>query len=97
MTTAKSASTGPTTLPTPAHSVTGSISHQSDIAMADESPHKRKRPLDDVGERDQKKVQYDHRLGIEDLHLDVGPKYMLLQRSKEPICCTFPFQSFALG
>ncbi|KAJ4148049.1 hypothetical protein LMH87_002537 [Akanthomyces muscarius] len=83
MTTAKSASAGPTTLPTPAHSVTGSISHQSDIAMADESPHKRKRPLDDIGERDQKKVQYDHRLGIEDLHLDVGPKYMLLQRTYE--------------
>ncbi|KAM3560551.1 hypothetical protein MY1884_002883 [Beauveria asiatica] len=78
---ANPAATGPATLPTPAHSVTGSISHQSDTAMADESPHKRKRPLDDVGERDQKKVQYDYKLGIEDLHLDVGPKYMLLQRT----------------
>ncbi|TQV93094.1 hypothetical protein V2A60_003593 [Cordyceps javanica] len=83
MATANPAPTGPTTLPTPAHSVTGSISHQSDTAMIDEFPHKRKRPLDDVGERDQKKVQYDHRLGIEDLHLDVGPKYMLLQRTYE--------------
>ncbi|ATY60139.1 Mediator subunit [Cordyceps militaris] len=83
MAAANAAPTGPTTLPTPAHSVTGSISHQSDAAMADEFPHKRKRPLDDVGERDHKKVQYDHRLGIEDLHLDVGPKYMLLQKTYE--------------
>ncbi|KAJ6781932.1 hypothetical protein PWT90_04090 [Aphanocladium album] len=80
MATANSASTGPTTLPTPAHSVTGSIS-QSDLAMADESPNKRKRPLDDIGERDQKKVQYDFKLGIEDLHLDVGEKYLLLKTS----------------
>lgn len=88
MATANSASTGPTTLPTPAHSVTGSVS-QSDMAMADDSPHKRKRPLDDIGERDQKKVQYDYKLGIEDLHLDVGEKYLLLKKRKKPICCTF--------
>ncbi|OAA67665.1 Mediator complex, subunit Med19 [Cordyceps fumosorosea ARSEF 2679] len=80
MAAASSVPTGPATLPTPAHSVTGSICHQSDATMAEESPHKRKRTIDDVGERDQKKVQYDHKLGIEDLHLDVGPKYLLLSR-----------------
>ncbi|OAA40363.1 Mediator of RNA polymerase II transcription subunit 19 [Metarhizium rileyi] len=49
--------------------------------MADDSPHgKRKRSLGDVGDsdRDQKKMHLeDGRLGIEDLHLDVGEKYLL--------------------
>ncbi|POR39572.1 Mediator of RNA polymerase II transcription subunit 19 [Tolypocladium paradoxum] len=68
-----------TTLPTPAHSVNGGNS-QPDALMADESPHKRKRPLDDVGDRDQKKMHLeDRKLGIEDLHLDVGDKYLLCQ------------------
>ncbi|CAH0053240.1 unnamed protein product [Clonostachys solani] len=67
------------TLPTPAHSVTGSTS-QTDIAANDDSPNKRKRVLEDEGERDSKKVQLEgHRLGIEDLHLDVGEKYLLCQ------------------
>ncbi|CAG9999695.1 unnamed protein product [Clonostachys byssicola] len=67
------------TLPTPAHSVTGSTS-QTDIAANDDSPNKRKRALEDEGERDSKKVQLEgHRLGIEDLHLDVGEKYLLCQ------------------
>src|SRR4051794_198712 len=44
------------TLPTPAHSVNG-MGH--DGAMADDSPQKRKRALDDLGDRDQKKVPLD--------------------------------------
>ena len=73
---------GTTTLPTPAHSVNGCNS-QSDTAMVDESPHKRKRALDDVGDRDQKKMHLeDRKLGIEDLHLDVGEKYLLCQTRK---------------
>lgn len=91
-----STSTGPATLPTPAHSVTGSIG-QSDSMMADESPHKRKRPLDDIGDRDQKKVQYDFRLGIEDLHLDVGQKYLLCQKRKELLLCTHLFRPVRWG
>lgn len=68
-----------TTLPTPAHSVSGYAS-QNDVAMTDESPNKRKRALDDDGDRELKKVQLEgHRLGIEDLHLDVGDKYLLCQ------------------
>ncbi|KAK8929518.1 Mediator of RNA polymerase II transcription subunit 19 [Metarhizium anisopliae] len=49
-------------------------------AMSDDSPHKRKRSLGDTGDRDrdQKKMHLgDSRLGIEDLHLDVGEKYLL--------------------
>ncbi|KAF4966932.1 hypothetical protein FSARC_5447 [Fusarium sarcochroum] len=66
----------PTTLPTPAHSVTGSAHH--DVVMADDSPHKRKRSMDDSGDREQKKVHVEEsKLGIEDLHLDVGKKYLL--------------------
>ncbi|KAM5373795.1 hypothetical protein ACJZ2D_006865 [Fusarium nematophilum] len=68
-----------TTLPTPAHSVSGSASHH-DVVMADDSPHKRKRSTDDSGEREHKKVHVEEsKLGIEDLHLDVGKKYLLCQ------------------
>ncbi|KAI1847229.1 hypothetical protein JX265_013354 [Neoarthrinium moseri] len=69
-------------LPTPAHSVNethpGDSSH--DVAMSDaDSPNKRKRNPDDVGHHEQKKalVEDPRRLGIEDLHLDVGPKALL--------------------
>lgn len=73
-----------TTLPTPAHSVNGSASQQ-DIAMADESPNKRKRSLEDDGERDAKKVHLgDHRLDFDELHIDVGEKYLLCQIRKTP-------------
>ncbi|KAK3684771.1 Rox3 mediator complex subunit-domain-containing protein [Podospora appendiculata] len=77
-----------TNLPTPAHSVNGSslpseMAH--DITMGDDSPHKRKRPIDDLGERGQKKVQIeDRRLGIEDLHLNVGEKYLLCRTPHPP-------------
>lgn len=79
-----------TTLPTPAHSVNGSGS-QTDIAMSDESPHKRKRSVDDMGDRDQKKAHLEEsKLGIEDLHLDVGKKYLLCQTRKTPFAALFP-------
>ncbi|KAG5978010.1 hypothetical protein E4U55_006421 [Claviceps digitariae] len=67
-------------LPTPAHSVS-STNSQIDIIMTDDSQFKRKRPLDDIGDRDHKKVHREGiALGIEDLHLDVGEKYLLLQK-----------------
>jgi hypothetical protein len=68
------------TLPTPAHSVNGSASHP-DAAMADESLSKRKRALDDLGDRDHKKLHLDEegKPGIDDLHRDVGEKYLLCQ------------------
>lgn len=76
------------TLPTPAHSVNGSsipseMAH--DPAVSEESPQKRKRPVDDLGEREQKKVHIeDRRFGIENLHLDVGEKYLLCKTRKAP-------------
>ncbi|KAM4056224.1 rox3 mediator complex subunit [Hirsutella rhossiliensis] len=74
-----------TTLPTPAHSVNGANS-QPDVVMVDYSPHKRKRPFDDVGgDRDHKKMLLeDRKLGIENLHLDVGKKYLLCQTPTTP-------------
>jgi len=81
-----------TALPTPAHSVNGSsipseMAH--DIIMGDDSPHKRKRTADDLGDREQKKVQIeDRRFGIENLHLDVGEKYLLCRTRKAPFTCT---------
>ncbi|KAF6837024.1 Rox3 mediator complex subunit [Colletotrichum musicola] len=79
-----SAPSSTTTLPTPAHSVNGSASQPSDmsqdIVMGDDSPHKRKRMLEDLGDREQKKVHIeDSKTGIEALHLDVGEKYLLCQ------------------
>ncbi|CRK36687.1 hypothetical protein BN1723_018622, partial [Verticillium longisporum] len=73
-----------TTLPTPAHSVNGSTSHlpdtSHDYAMGDDTPQKRKRSIGDVGERDQKKPHVeDGKLDIDDLHQDVGEKYLLCQ------------------
>lgn len=44
------------------------------------TPGKRKRAIDDAGDRDHKKVHADSReLTIEQLHQDVGEKYMLCQ------------------
>ncbi|KAH6684029.1 Rox3 mediator complex subunit-domain-containing protein [Halenospora varia] len=69
-------------LPTPAHSINGSMTSLGpDNAMDgfhDESSNKRKRAVDDNGDREQKKVHVEDRsLSIEDLHLDVGEKYLL--------------------
>ncbi|KAF4594986.1 Mediator of RNA polymerase II transcription subunit 19 [Ophiocordyceps camponoti-floridani] len=61
------------TLPTPAHSVNGAN------AQPDDSPHKRKRALDDLAGPRKKMHLENDRMGIEDLHLDVGPKYLLCQ------------------
>ncbi|KAK6066854.1 Rox3 mediator complex subunit [Seiridium cupressi] len=68
-------------LPTPAHSVNACDSSH-DINMTDaDSPNKRKRLAEDSGDHEQKKVHIEdpRRLGIENLHLDVGPKYLLLR------------------
>ena len=53
--------------------------------MPDEPSNKRKRDVEDHGDRDQKKVHVeDSRLSIEDLHLDVGKKYLLCRTRKAP-------------
>jgi hypothetical protein len=89
-----------TALPTPAHSVNGSASQPSDmshdITMGDESPQKRKRPIDDLGDREQKKVHIEEsKFGIEDLHLDVGTKYLLCRSRKTPFMAMSPSRRYA--
>lgn len=76
-----------TALPTPAHSVNGTHPGDSshDVTMSDvDSPNKRKREGDDMGGQEQKKTHLEdpRRLGIQDLHLDVGPKYLLCRTRK---------------
>lgn len=75
--------------PTPAHSVTGAGSQPPDmsheISMMDASeeltPNKRKRLMEDLGDQATKKIHFDTPpLGIEDIHLDVGEKYLLCNR-----------------
>jgi hypothetical protein len=52
---------------------------------AEEFSSKRKRDLEDHGDREQKKVHVeDSRIRIEDLHLDVGKKYSLCRSRKAP-------------
>jgi hypothetical protein len=64
-----------------------------DTAMGDDSPHKRKRDADDMGGRAQKKVHVEDRNhGINDLHLDVGKKYLLCRTRKAPF---YPFKAAA--
>jgi len=77
-------------LPTPAHSINGSMSSATSDIMADTSlveeiSNKRKRDLEDHGDREQKKVHVeDSRISIKDLHLDVGQKYLLCRTRKTP-------------
>ena len=54
--------------------------------MGEDSPHnKRKRVGDEQGERDPKKVLTEsRRLGIDNLHLDVGEKYLLCRTPLPP-------------
>lgn len=53
--------------------------------------------MDDSGDREQKKVHVEEsKLGIEDLHLDVGKKYLLCQTRKTPFTALFSLPA-ALG
>jgi hypothetical protein len=50
-----------------------------------EDSNKRKRDIEDHGDREQKKVHVeDSRISIKDLHLDVGKKYLLCRTRKTP-------------
>jgi hypothetical protein len=76
-------------LPTPAHSINGSMSSltsdNTEAVSHDDPSNKRKRDIEDTGDREQKKVHVEHsRLSIEDLHLDVGEKYLLCRTRKAP-------------
>ncbi|KAI3339872.1 Rox3-domain-containing protein [Ustulina deusta] len=68
-------------LPTPAHSVNGSnllLDNSHDTTMMDVSSNKRKYSFDDTA-HEHKKVHLEdpRKIGIQDLHLDVGEKYLL--------------------
>lgn len=77
-----------TSLPTPAHSVNGSMSSLNsavEASQSDDLSNKRKRGVEDHGDRDQKKVHVeDSRLSINDLHQEVGQKYLLCRTRKNP-------------
>lgn len=79
-----------TALPTPAHSINGTALPSDsavDVSMGGESPHKRKRGHEDVGEQgqNQKRVHMDDGLpALKDMHEDVGEKYLILQKTWQP-------------
>lgn len=78
-------STHSNTLPTPAHSINGSIPTQS-TSMTSPDSNKRKRESADNGDREQKKSHVEDReLSIDDLHIDVGKKYLLCRSRKIPL------------
>jgi hypothetical protein len=57
----------------------------TDSSQMEEPSNKRKRDLEDHGDREQKKVHVeDSRISIKDLHLDVGQKYLLCRTRKTP-------------
>jgi hypothetical protein len=74
--------------------------------MTDVSSNKRKFAFDDTGAREHKKVHLDdpRKIGIQDLHMDVGEKYLLCRTRKAfpvtqestpqfkwfPLWCTYP-------
>ena len=58
---------------------------QETVPQLEDSSNKRKRDLEDHGDREQKKVHVeDSRISIDDLHLDVGKKYLLCRTRKTP-------------
>lgn len=75
-----------TSLPTPAHSINGSMStinSATEASQSEDPSNKRKRDIEDLGDRDQKKVHVeDSRPDINDLHQDVGKKYLLCRSRK---------------
>lgn len=77
-----------TALPTPAHSVNGHSGSDGlhDTSMMEDFPNKRKRSFEDFGDQEKKKVHLEdpRKLGIENLHLDVGEKYLLCRTRKAP-------------
>lgn len=57
----------------------------AEASHMDDASHKRKRDIEDLGDREQKKVHVeDSRISIKDLHLDVGEKYLLCRTRKTP-------------
>lgn len=93
-----------TALPTPAHSVNGSnlpSDPAHDVTMGGDSPQKRKREQGDNGGRErEKRVQIDDGIpNIEEMHEDVGEKYLLLKKKwqpAKPLCSDDLFETYGL-
>ncbi|RAL60888.1 hypothetical protein DID88_010213 [Monilinia fructigena] len=61
------------------------INSAIEASQLEDSSNKRKRDIEDLGGRDQKKVQVeDSRPSINDLHQDVGKKYLLCRTLHKP-------------
>lgn len=74
-------------LPTPAHSANGSMSTriENDEVEHNEVSMKRKREVDDTGDREQKKVHVeDSTNDVEVLHEDDESRFLFLQNRKTP-------------
>jgi hypothetical protein len=59
----------------------------TEVASHGEASNKRKRDIEDHGDRDQKKVHVESSglgISIEDLHVNVGEKYLLCRTRKTP-------------
>ena len=68
----------------------------------DDGTNKRKRDLEDQGDREQKKVHVEGgKVGIEQLHLPVGDAYLLCRTRKAPFSTRFallcPGNAFGLS
>ncbi|PQE09441.1 hypothetical protein CJF31_00004301 [Rutstroemia sp. NJR-2017a BVV2] len=62
-----------------------SLNSAVEASQPDDLSNKRKRDVEDHGDRDQKKVHVeDSRLSINDLHQEVGQKYLLCRTRKNP-------------
>ncbi|KAI1266730.1 Rox3-domain-containing protein [Xylariaceae sp. FL1019] len=88
-----------TSLPTPAHSVNGShmpSDGSHDTIMTDISSSKRKNSFDDAGAHEHKKALHEdpRKIGIQDLHLDVGEKLLLCRTRKAPLMSLEPHPHF---
>ncbi|ESZ94517.1 hypothetical protein SBOR_5097 [Sclerotinia borealis F-4128] len=93
-----------TSLPTPAHSTNGRMSTNNSAADAFQSEdlsNKRKRDIEDSGDRDLKKVHVeDRRPSIDDLHQKVGKQYFVCrnyQKSQQMSIQQNLFERFGLN
>ncbi|KAH8598173.1 Rox3 mediator complex subunit-domain-containing protein [Bisporella sp. PMI_857] len=97
----KPATSPSTSLPTPAHSINGSMSSSAsdflDAAHSEEISTKRKRDMNDNGGREQKKVHIeDSGVTINDLHLNVGSSYLLHKTPLDPGAVPFSHDLFKI-
>lgn len=73
------------------------LESMAETAYAEDISNKRKRDLEDTGDREQKKVHIeDSEVSIKDLHLNVGPKYLLCKSRKAPFLPITPLSRHSI-